>query len=76
MQENYIQIYCTFVAHLIKDDKISEDDMKFLIIEFNKVAAKIYSRQDLVTFLENLHQYPQLDKLVHQLQNPEFQFIF
>ncbi len=76
MEENYIQIYCTYIAHLLEKDLITEDEMKQLIIEFNNVAKNIRNREDLINFLENFKQYPQLDTLVRRLQNLNYKFIF
>ena len=76
MEENYIQIFCTYIAHLIEEEKLDEDDVKLLIIEFNKVAAGIHDRQGLIDFIGRFRQYPQLDKLTGQLKNSKFEFIF
>lgn len=76
MEENYIQIFCSTVAQLLESDQITEEDMRYLIVEFEKVAAGIHDRAALLDFIGSLRPYPQLDSLIAKLQDSHYQFNF
>lgn len=74
--ENYIQIFCTYVARLLEAEKFSLEDSDFMIQEFIKVAENVRSREQLVTFLEKYPDYPEFGELISRLKDPSYQFIF
>jgi len=76
MEENYVQIYCSFVADILEQSKITEEEMAILIQEFAKVAESIHSREDLLQFLHEFRDYPELQPLKMQLEDKNHVFIF
>jgi hypothetical protein len=75
MEENYIQIFCTYVAQLLDTNQITTDDMRFMILEFVKVAEHVHSRQDLIKFLRGFPDHPEVLMLIEQLQDPSYVFM-
>lgn len=78
MEENYIHIFCMFLADLLDANQITTEDMNTVLQEFTKVAENIKSREDLLRFLEEHTgaDYPEFKPLVEQLKDPFHAFIF
>ena len=75
MEENFIQIFCTHIAHLLDTNQFTFEDMRFMILEFTKVAEQIHSRGDLINFLQQYPDHPELLTLIKQLQDPHYAFV-
>lgn len=76
MEENYINIFCTFIGKSIIADKISQKDAFILLTQFYKVCDNVTSRADLVAFLsKHALKIPFLEELKHQLNDKNFVFI-
>ena len=76
MEENYIQIFCTFVADLLEANKMTGEDMSIVIQEFAAVAERIHSRGELISFIKELVDYPEFQLLIEQLEDSHHVFIF
>lgn len=77
MQENYIQIFTTFLGTLVRDEKLSIKDSLRLLKAFAPVCDEITSRQQLVEFLEpHINTYWELKELKKQLSDPNYIFKF
>ena len=73
MEENYIRIFCTHLAHLLDSDQVTMEEVAYVIQDFDKVAPNIHSRQDLLNFLRD---YQKFGGLTQQLQDPGYIFTF
>ncbi len=76
MEENYIHIFCMFLADLLDNNQITTDDMTAVLQEFTKAAADIKTREDLLSFLSDHPDYPEFDPLREQLKDSFHAFIF
>ena len=75
MQENYINIYTSFLADLIEQGSLQGQDIYFLMAEFEPVCESFKSRNDLENFLDKyIEKYPQLSKLKLLLADKNFIF--
>jgi len=78
MEENYIHIFCMFLADLLDNNQITGEDMNTVLQEFTKAAEGIKSREDLLKFLHEHTgtDFPEFQPLVEQLQDPYHAFIY
>lgn len=76
MEENYINIFCTFIGKSMLAKKVGQKDAFFLLADFYKVCDNVNTRADLIAFL-NKHTLnkPFLEELKHQLTDKNFVFI-
>ncbi len=77
-EENYIHIFCMFLADLLDNNQVTTEDMNTILSEFTKVAQDIKSREDLLKFLSEHTgaDYPEFSPLAEQLKDPFHAFIF
>jgi hypothetical protein len=78
MEENYIHIFCMFLADLLDNNQITIEDMNTVLQEFTKTAENIKSRADLLKFLQEHTgpDYPEFAPLAEQLKDPYHAFIY
>lgn len=74
MAENYIHIFCAFVAELVDNNKLTTEDMGFMMHEFIKVAEHLSSREQLLTFLADYPDYPEFQPLIERLKDHNYIF--
>ena len=75
MEENYINIFCRFLADLVESQSIGRNDLLYILNEFKSICEKLHSRQDLIDFLKkHTGKYHQLEQLQKQLENKNFKF--
>jgi hypothetical protein len=75
IQENYIYIFCSYVAERANDQRLSGAEAVFLMSEFEPVCEEIKSREQLLTFISQyLDEFPELEELKEKLQNPVYDF--
>ncbi len=74
-EENYIQIFTTYLANKLEKGEISLPAVMALVKEFEKRCDNIHNRSDLIAFINVVvGRLPQLDELKQQLQDPNFIF--
>lgn len=72
MQENYINIFCTFLGQSFSEKHISAEGVLELVKAFYNVCDNVQSREGLINFLnQHIGKYQFLSKLVFKLQNPK-----
>ena len=75
MEENYIQIFTTFLAGLLEKEKIALEDVVGLVKVFEPISSYVKNREQLSYFLSKyVDKYPQLKELQNQLADPNYKF--
>lgn len=76
MEENYIHIFCSYLADLMETKQFDFNDVGYIMTEFQPVCATIHSREELVKFIDNyVEDYPEFQKLKEQLLDEHFVFL-
>ena len=77
MEENYINIFTSFLGKLLEEGKIKLEDVGGLVKVFQTVAIRVKSRKQLIFFLDQfISKYPQLEALKNQLLDNNYKFNF
>ncbi len=75
MEENYIHIFCAFLAFSFMNRTVTKKDIVFLLKEFYAVCDNVTTRADLIAFI-NKHtlNYTFLEELKFKLNDRDYIF--
>lgn len=75
MEENYLHIFCTFLANLYETEKFDLNDVAYISFELQPHADNLHTREDLLRFLSAYTEdYPEFLPLEQQLSDPNHSF--
>jgi hypothetical protein len=75
MEENYVAIFSRHIGKFLEEKKFDINDAWYMVEQFKSVCEKIYSREDLLNFLEGyIGDYPEFNELKSKLLNKEYIF--
>jgi len=75
MEENYLHIFCVFLASLYETEQFDLNDMAYISFELQPHADNLHSRHDLLAFLEKyIQDYPEFISLQGQLLDVNHSF--
>lgn len=75
MEENYLHIFCVFLADLYETEKFDLNDVAYISFELQPHADNLHTRKDLLNFLEGyIEDYPEFIPLKEQLLDVNHSF--
>jgi hypothetical protein len=73
--ENYIYIFCSYIARMANEHRFTGAEAVFLMSEIEPVCESVKNREQLIGFINSyIEEFPELQELKGQLSNPVHEF--